>query len=870
MLYTVYIIKIKMTTGTMPNSRVHIREQRITARSRSDHLLPLAVILISSGWIFRLHIYLPPDRQTPFWILIIGAFLVLCARVFYRSREPWTLKLIQPRWSVLPGILACAVAVLIFPSPYQLGAVVLGFGWILLSLTRSLSFSRYLALAVTQIGLLLLVSAGLLPLVYAVAARVHELGGPAYFFTPLSGWVLKLLGQPVALIGGSLFLTTFENLYPQTVTLEKLLPLPLLVFSILWSVLIILRARKQRWERLLFFWVILSLYAVVRLAVLLLIMIQRVNPSYFWEPIPLTLSLLPIAFLVREPTDPLKVRKPIGIRSLQRPPGKTGLILGMLLGVSLMVGLTFQDPGTARNGRLMINEHGSDWEWTTEPMDTVVYNEKTTYNYYCLAEYLKYYYDVRINEEKLSDEVLDGVDVLILKIPTQPYEPGEIDAVVRFVENGGGVWVIGDHTNVFGSSSYFNPLLERFGCRLHYNSTHDLKTGKLTLWNKPPMFAHPSVVNLPPYLFATSCTVSAPLSADGAIIGYGLRVDKLDYSQKNFFPDRSRKLFDIGFGLYLQQVALTKGRGRLLIYTDSTTFSNFFMFIRGKPELALGSVEWLNRNNRAGWINGAGLLAALLFVGLLSLIGAWNGASLAGFLIALSLTGWAMDNNTRSHYPLPEAKRDIPWINFEREHSSYFLPTLRLTEEGDKDYLTFFVWTQRVGAVPREVVEFDEAITSKAPMVMIDPSEPLDETELAGLRDYVKRGGNLLLVNSSDNFSDAPKQIAETFDLQLTTELCLSDTLHTLTLGGRFFPLRLEDRFTSVEGGEPFLWSDQGDVIGTMKAFGEGRVWVITCGHLFRTSGMGPTTVVPDEGLKALYRIEYDLILNLLGEKRIL
>jgi hypothetical protein len=380
------------------------------------------------------------------------------------------------------------------------------------------------------------------------------------------------------------------------------------------------------------------------------------------------------------------------------------------------------------------------------------------------------------------------------------------------------------------------------------------------------MFAHPSVVNLPPYLFATSCTVSAPLTADGAIIGYGLRVDKLDYSQKNFFPDRSRKLFDIGFGLYLQQVGLTKGKGRLLIYTDSTTFSNFFMFIRGKPELALGSVEWLNRGNRYGWINLVGVISAVLIVGLLSLIGAWNGASMAGLLIGLSLTGWAMDWNIRSHYPLPEPRKTVPWINFEREHSSYFLPTLRLSEEGDKDYLTFFVWTQRVGAVPREVVEFDEAVNSSAPLVMIDPAEALDETELNGLQEYVKRGGKLLLINSPDNFSDAPQQIAKAFDLQLTTELCPSDTLHTLTLGGRFFPLRVEDRFTSVEGGEPFLLSDQGDIIGVFKAFGKGAVRVVTCGHLFRTSGMGPTTVVPDEGLKALYRIEYDLILDLLGE----
>jgi len=124
-----------------------------------------------------------------------------------------------------------------------------------------------------------------------------------------------------------------------------------------------------------------------------------------------------------------------------------------------VIGLTFRDPGRIKTGRLLINEHGSDWEWTTEPMNTEVYNERTTYNYYCMAEFLKYYYDVGVNFEPLSPDVLKDVDVLILKVPTQPYQAAEIDAVANFVEQGGGLWVIGDHTNVFGSSSFLNPLL---------------------------------------------------------------------------------------------------------------------------------------------------------------------------------------------------------------------------------------------------------------------------------------------------------------------------------------------------------------------------------------------------------------------------
>ncbi|MBU0519258.1 hypothetical protein KJ564_10015, partial [bacterium] len=494
------------------------------------------------------------------------------------------------------------------------------------------------------------------------------------------------------------------------------------------------------------------------------------------------------------------------------------------------------------------------------------YSEKTTYNYYCLAEYLKYFYQVGVNNEPLSTEALKNVDVLIIKIPTQPYAESEIEAVEQFVEQGGGVWVIGDHTNVFGSSSYLNPLLKRFGCRLRYDSTHDLKTGKLSLWERPRMFAHPSVAHLPPYLFATSCSVTAPLSAENAIIGYGLRKDYLDYSQRNFFPDRSKKLFDIGFGLFLQQAAVPYGKGRLLIYTDSTTFSNFFMFIRGKPEIVLGAVDWVNRANRLNWLNRAAFWSALVILLLLIVLHAWNGAAIAGLLTLTILSGWFIDHKNTTAYPPLEPVREIPYINFDRQLSQYFLPTLRLMESGDRDFHTFFVWTQRVGAVPREVYDLDQALTSKYPLVLIDPSAEIPAAMIDEIDRFVRDGGKLLLIHSADIIASSASRMAQKFGLSLQTELTISDTTHTVTLANRFFPLRLDGKVSTIGGGEPFWHSDQGDVIGATIEVGKGKVWFVSAGHLFRNEYMGSTTLLPDEGLKALFQVEYGIILDMMRD----
>jgi hypothetical protein len=209
----------------------------------------------------------------------------------------------------------------------------------------------------------------------------------------------------------------------------------------------------------------------------------------------------------------------------------------------------------------------------------------------------------------------------------------------------------------------------------------------------------------------------------------------------------------------------------------------------------------------------------------------------------------------------------VPWINFEREHSQYFLPVLRLVKEGDPDYLTFYVWTQRVGAVPREMDDFSRAISGSDPVVMIDPATDLDAGETAALKNYLENGGRLLLVNSVENKSDAPGRILENFGIGLKTERAFSDTLHTLTMRGRFFALTVNTRFASLTGGETFFKSDKGEAIGVTKAVGKGRIWALSCGHLFRNNFMGQTSVVPDQGLKALYEVEFGIIRELLNRK---
>jgi len=53
--------------------------------------------------------------------------------------------------------------------------------------------------------------------------------------------------------------------------------------------------------------------------------------------------------------------------------------------------------------------------------------------------------------------------VLILKDPTATYDPSEVDLMEKFVKAGGGILMVGEHTDVFGTGRNLNDLARRFG-----------------------------------------------------------------------------------------------------------------------------------------------------------------------------------------------------------------------------------------------------------------------------------------------------------------------------------------------------------------------------------------------------------------------
>ena len=429
-----------------------------------------------------------------------------------------------------------------------------------------------------------------------------------------------------------------------------------------------------------------------------------------------------------------------------------------------VVGLLAQvDPGRPKAGRVLLDEYNSNWEWTTQALDTEWYGQKSGYNYYSLGQWLQYYYQVDTNFSPRTPDLLAGYDVLIIKTPTAPFTPEELDAIDAWVRAGGGLFLIGDHTNVFGTSSYLNPLARRFGLRFRYDSTYDLQTLRVTLYERPGLLAHPAVLEMPPFLFATSCTLEAPLTAGNVMVGYGLRALPVDYSTRVFFPDKDREQ-DYPFGLFLQSAAVQHGRGRVVAFTDSTVFSNFTMFIAGKSEYFLGVMNWLNHAARWPWLTGAlVLVAALGGAGSLYLLRGLERrramtALLGALLLAAAVGPWGAQKLAEASYPLPEPHTAYTGIAFEGEHSRLALPTRPAASPPDASYQTFYVWTQRLGYVPSFSDTLEEALERGQVLVLVNPALPLDPAEMVALEAFVRQGGRLLVLAEPQRHDRCPGQ----------------------------------------------------------------------------------------------------------------
>ncbi len=775
---------------------------------------------------------------------------------------------IESRKTALLFLIPCAVAVGVFPVPYSLflfpllAATVLA---LMLPHTKTVK-TLFTALVITGI-VMALQTACLYPYV-KTAARVHEwslLDGILY---PL----IKLMGFSATYSQETVFIQTPREIILLVTSFEKLGIYPLTTFFagslVLAGVYTAQQGARAVIKQLLGVIVLLLLYVPARYVLMNIIFIDFGDETIFWKPLIVATSFLPLPFMTAWG---LSEGGSSGYRFLIPQLKRSGYLLmcSAAIGCFALASLLWMyDPGIKKQGRILIDEYYSNWEWTDRKIDTDWYGIQSVYNYYCFGDFLRHYYTVDTLKEKLTQEKLAAHDVFMVKTPTTPFTEQEIQLLVDYVAAGGGLFLVGDHTNVFGTTININPLAQRFGIRFNYDGTYNLADNDLHPHKHNTLFRHPAIQEMPYFLFATSCSMQASLFAQDILTASNLKAIYLDYSRGGYFPDKKTEK-NYTFGRFLQTVGLTYGKGRVVAFPDSTCFSNFYMYIPGKPEYALGVMNWLNRENAWSKLLTLGALVVLLasigyLVTRIRKIHVMDAVAYVFFggIAGLALGALVFGAVTKSFYTLPEEHTAFQTVGFENGHCAFRIPDTKLLHSPSIDYHTFYVWTQRLGYRPDLFSMPETGAPEYDVLVFMNPNRKLQERQLVALEAYVSSGGRLLIVDTPFGRTSTANAIVQRFGMKIVHGEYVRDA--DIFAGDR--KVGTIGLCAPVEGGTPLLHLKDSKVFAATRQHGKGRIAVAACSPSFANKSMGETETIPDEKQQFLYKLEFWLLSGLMND----
>lgn len=526
--------------------------------------------------------------------------------------------------------------------------------------------------------------------------------------------------------------------------------------------------------------------------------------------------------------------------------------------VCLTLGVIWDPAGQRKGGRIAVDEFHSKWEPTERPFDTEWYGHLSGYNYWCIYDFSAHYYNMSRIKEPLTDALLANLDVLVLKVPTELFRPEEVEAVVRFVERGGGLLLIGEHTDVFSTGYDLNQIARRFGFEYRYDCVFGIDSF-FDQFYVPSFAPHPVVRAIRGMDFATSCSIRPfePWRGRSVITSTGLKNAPADYHASNFYPQAQDRA-DMRYGAFVQLWAVKHGSGRVLAFTDSTIFSNFCTFEPGKLEMLRGMLEWLNRQSRIGdprWL----LLALGAAAGLWA---CWCLKKQSRLLVPLTAAGaaaWALTvigvvaAQGRS-FQLPSPVRPLRWVTIDRTICDGPLSKNGFIEGKSNGFGIFERWILRLGYFIRR--EQGPTALANDLVIFLQPNRPVNAAFAEAARRYVEAGGHILVLDSAENTNSTSAALLAPFKLELRPHPQPDGPLKA-TEG---WPAIAVQGAREVVGGTPFCQLN-GRPVAARAQLGRGTVAVLGIGARFTDVRMGVTgDVEPDATLRQVYEFQFRLL----------
>ena len=197
--------------------------------------------------------------------------------------------------------------------------------------------------------------------------------------------------------------------------------------------------------------------------------------------------------------------------------------------------------------------------------------------------------------DSITSKMLETASLAIFINPTRCLSGSEVEALRSFVTAGGGMLVLGDHTDIAGSRGALNSVLAFTNIRFNFDSAVALRKfwrGCLEIRTHPVTRGIDDEVSLQ---IATGASLAIASPAEPIVLGkYGFadRGDSSNGGFKAFLGNLTHEPCE-RLGDVVLVAAQRLGRGRVLVFGDTSPFQNGSL-----------PITWRLVENSIGWLMG--------------------------------------------------------------------------------------------------------------------------------------------------------------------------------------------------------------------------------------------------------------------------
>jgi hypothetical protein len=208
-------------------------------------------------------------------------------------------------------------------------------------------------------------------------------------------------------------------------------------------------------------------------------------------------------------------------------------------------------------------------------------------------------YDVKTSEKSLESE-LEEASVLVVTFPKREFNFEESKNIKDFVENGGGLFLIGEWANIHKVSENLNFLSKQFNIEFRndrltdfddaYSRDEKMMKTVLGAGNMPYMIKlvdfekHPTTQGVTSIGYFAGCTLDT--ESESALV----------WTDETCFGDHRIDEFQQiseASGPFILAAAKEVGKGRVVCMGDTSPFSNRFIVTEDNARFGTQIVKWL-------------------------------------------------------------------------------------------------------------------------------------------------------------------------------------------------------------------------------------------------------------------------------------